>query len=150
MSREMAFLSTIFGASLVREEKMEERGVTALDQFHYANFVCPRTRTVINKRYGEGEIINHKSTCPFCLEAIEKEKAEKEAKWDGMGRMKYILHAIHQAKSDIEYAKKKIEELREQEKNPDTFEYFLRMHKWDISLVITIHLELGFTRHKIW
>ncbi len=70
--------------------------------------VIPRFLDGVNPN--DAAIENHKATCGFCQEKIQKEKDELQAKADGVQKMSYCLEMIERAKEQIEQKYKQIDE----------------------------------------
>jgi hypothetical protein len=113
--------------------------------FYYANFVCPKSKTVILKLGGEGAIQEHKETCPWCIETREQKQAEEQAWLDGRLKMEYILGTIDRKKEEIKelerkIAKEKKEKLLNWETVVSMIEYDIRSAKHTIEREQNIEL----------
>jgi hypothetical protein len=132
---------------LEKQRRLEEdKDKDYLGMFYYANFVCQRSRFVCDKR-NEGAIQQHKEECPWCIEAREEREAEKQARVDGFGKMRYILHMIEQKKEEIEELERKI--AREKRQKLQNWEIVIERLKDDIrSAEYTIKKEQIY-KHKL-
>jgi hypothetical protein len=60
-----------------REKELEKEKAKDFDYqgaFYYANFVCVKSKIVIPKLGGDGDIQAHLESCPWCLERREEQK----------------------------------------------------------------------------
>ncbi len=101
-----------------------------------AYFRCPQSRTTIFKHGSMGEasaaeIADHKATCPYCIEKKAEIDAEKQARIDGIRRMRYILDIAETYKRQIESLEKKIE--KEKREKLQSYEIEIRMAKREIE-----------------
>src|SRR5918996_5243999 len=97
---------------LEKEESKEGGGkATPKEMFEYAHFRCVQSGFICDRR-DEGRIQNHKGMCPYCIEFREQQRLEKETRYDAIAKMRYILHQITHADSEIELCEKKIREER--------------------------------------
>jgi hypothetical protein len=92
--------------------------------YRYSHFFCRRSKTVIPKKH-EAEIIEHRSTCPYCSKEIEDLKKAKQARVDALAEMRAILSKIEIAKEEIEIQKRRIQ--RERSQQLDNFEVPIKM-----------------------
>jgi hypothetical protein len=66
----------------------------------------------------------------FCIAAKKEKEAEQEARIDGYQKMRYILHAIEEAKEEIRMLERKIE--RERREKRQNYEIVIGMAEYDI------------------
>jgi hypothetical protein len=114
-----------------QQEKEEEKGKDYAAMFRYAFWHChPRCGYKVDRR-DEGSIQNHMSVCGWQIELREQQAAEKQVRYDALASMRYILHALTRADSEIEFCQKKI--LEEKTAKLQNWEQAIRYH-WERRL----------------
>jgi hypothetical protein len=128
-----------------RREKEKDPDAT-IKAYRYSHFICVRSKTTIPKKH-EAEIIQHKSTCPYCQETIQEKAREMEAIQDGNCKMRYILHSIENSKEEIENLKRKIQ--REKSQKLENYELVIRMSESKIQQLENHIFSEGAEEHKL-
>ncbi len=97
----------------IERKQLQEDPDRAKEAFRGSHFICARTNTIL-PRLVDGinpnvEVDNHKASCPFCQEHIQKREAELQAKADGYQRMSYVLEMIERAKEGLDQKYRQID-----------------------------------------
>jgi hypothetical protein len=116
------------------QERLEKDPRHYERQFHYANFVCPRSKTPPIDRRDSQAIIDHKASCPWCQEYIQKQRADQQSRLDGVEKMRFILSAVELSKENITTLQNMIK--RETVNKQPNWEQVVERYKKEIS-----HLE---------
>lgn len=94
----------------IKEAKSKtEGGATEAEKFHDANYYCPVCNVAIDRR-DSGLLQEHHSKCSYRQEWENKIKQEKQARYDGLQKMRHILHQLLQADVDIARLEKKMQD----------------------------------------